>query len=132
MLRKYLEADHCRLRRLGLCSADVDDSECGLIMESMRINKSVTSLDLGRNLIGESNTDELMVTRGGPMRPNGTTSPLSFIGRTTTLSPSSLRPGVSQMYDTYATANVASTAYLSFRVGDATEQLRRVNGMCNI
>jgi hypothetical protein len=96
-------------------------------MESMRINKSVTSLDLGRNLIGESGTDELMATRGGPMRPNNTTtSPVGYAGTrsSTTMSPSSFRfNNGSLSCDTYATANVASTAYLGFRVRSSGSEI---------
>jgi hypothetical protein len=63
VLRKYLESPECRLKRLGLNKADVDDTELGRVMESMRRNRSVTALDLGQNLIGESIAEEVLHAR---------------------------------------------------------------------
>jgi len=53
IIREYLTQPDCRLRRLTLSSADVDDGECGQLCESLKRNVSLTELDLSRNLIGE-------------------------------------------------------------------------------
>ena len=50
---KYLSEEDCSLRILCMENADIDDFECGDLMEALKINKSLKSLDLKDNLLGE-------------------------------------------------------------------------------
>ena len=52
----YLSSSRCKLRVLILNGADVDDNECGNLMEALTCNRSVESLSLSRNLIGKAET----------------------------------------------------------------------------
>jgi len=53
-LRNFLNSHKCTLRTLVISNADVDDDECNQLMSALQINKSLTELDLSRNLIGAS------------------------------------------------------------------------------
>ena len=53
-LRNFLNSHKCTLRELVVSNADVDDDECNQLMSALQINKSLTELDLSRNLIGAS------------------------------------------------------------------------------
>ena len=65
---EYLQSDECTLISLLLNGADVDDDEAGNLMEAFASNKSVTTLGLAHNKIGENeilNTVKPDVTTGG-------------------------------------------------------------------
>lgn len=53
-LRTYLAQQTCRLQKLCLSKADVDDQECAEFMDAVRSNKSLTALCLSHNLIGDA------------------------------------------------------------------------------
>ncbi|CAM9606226.1 unnamed protein product, partial [Phaeothamnion confervicola] len=52
IVRDYLKRGDCRLRRLVLRSADVDDDECCSLMGAVAVNISLECLDVSRNGIG--------------------------------------------------------------------------------
>ena len=52
-LANLLRTEDCPLKILNMARADVDDGECGELMEKLVENKSVRVLDLSHNLIGE-------------------------------------------------------------------------------
>ncbi|CAM9116440.1 unnamed protein product [Pylaiella littoralis] len=54
IIRVYLVHPSCSLQTLTLRSADVDDSECCLMMEALRLNRSLTRLDVSENKIGQN------------------------------------------------------------------------------
>ena len=56
-IQDFLRSDDCKLFTLLLNGADVDDQECRNIAEAMSFNKSIKTLGLSRNLIGN---DELL------------------------------------------------------------------------
>ena len=60
-LGEYLRSSTCPLRELGLSRADVDDTECCALMDSLAENKSVTSLDLSHNLIGSQESRNVVM-----------------------------------------------------------------------
>ena len=65
---EYLQSSECTLISLLLNGADVDDDEAGNLMEAFASNKSVTTLGLAHNKIGENeilNTVKPDVTTGG-------------------------------------------------------------------
>jgi hypothetical protein len=53
----FLKSEDCKLFTLLLNGADVDDQECRNIAEAMSLNKSIKTLGLSKNLIGN---DELL------------------------------------------------------------------------
>jgi hypothetical protein len=50
----YLEGPHCSLHTLLLNGADVDDGECGNLMNAITNNSTIETLGLNRNLIGQT------------------------------------------------------------------------------
>lgn len=69
----YLGSPSCPLKKLHLCHADVDDSECCRMVTSLRLNKNLEELDLSRNLLGKDetlNTVRPDVTTGGECLAN--------------------------------------------------------------
>ena len=42
-----------KLQRFALAAADVDDGECARFVDCLKVNRSLTHLDLSRNLIGQ-------------------------------------------------------------------------------
>lgn len=53
-LRAYLAQRDCKLRKLWLAKADIDDHECADFMCAVRNNRSLTTLSLSNNLIGDA------------------------------------------------------------------------------
>ena len=51
-LANFLSADHCVLNKLCLANSDLDDIEIAAFSESLRHNKTITSLDFSHNIIG--------------------------------------------------------------------------------
>ncbi|CAM9219645.1 unnamed protein product [Ectocarpus fasciculatus] len=56
VLREYVASARCKLQRLSLSNADVDDDECNSLMEALAGNVSVKALDLSHNMIGDKET----------------------------------------------------------------------------
>ncbi|CAM9700959.1 unnamed protein product, partial [Ectocarpus sp. 12 AP-2014] len=56
VLREYVASTRCKLQRLSLSNADVDDDECNSLMEALAGNVSVKALDLSHNMIGDKET----------------------------------------------------------------------------
>jgi Leucine-rich repeat (LRR) protein len=50
----YLGKPDCALRKLTLIASDIDDWECGSLCEALKVNKSLTDLNLSKNLIGRA------------------------------------------------------------------------------
>ena len=50
---EYLQNPKCNLKILIMEHSDIDDFECGDLMEALKVNKSLVSLDLKDNLLGE-------------------------------------------------------------------------------
>ncbi|RLO00433.1 hypothetical protein DYB28_004026 [Aphanomyces astaci] len=53
-LKAYIGSAMCTLTHLGVCKADIDDSECAAFMVAFEANKSVIQLKMSRNRIGEA------------------------------------------------------------------------------
>ena len=53
ILKQNLKDPSCKIRTLKLRKSDIDDNECTDLMEAVAGNKSVTSLTLADNLIGQ-------------------------------------------------------------------------------
>ena len=53
-LRHYLLEPSCRLQRLWLSHADIDDFECADFMEAISSNTSLVLISLSDNLIGDA------------------------------------------------------------------------------
>ncbi|ETV96818.1 hypothetical protein, variant [Aphanomyces invadans] len=53
-LKAYIGSPMCTLTHLGVCMADIDDSECAAFMVAFEANKSVVQLRMSRNRIGEA------------------------------------------------------------------------------
>ena len=50
----YLRSSECKLQTLYLNGADVDDGECGNLMDAISENRTITKLGLSNNLIGKA------------------------------------------------------------------------------
>ena len=50
---EYLKNPNCNLKVLIMEHSDIDDFECGDLMDALKVNKSLQSLDLKDNLLGE-------------------------------------------------------------------------------
>lgn len=53
-LAVFLGSSHCKLKRLVMRSANIDDEECSMFVISLKKNTSLRELDLSYNLIGTS------------------------------------------------------------------------------
>ena len=53
IILEYLSTTRCNLKILNMEHADIDDLECGDLMEALHTNTSLLTLDLKNNLIGE-------------------------------------------------------------------------------
>ncbi|GMH77693.1 hypothetical protein TL16_g07497 [Triparma laevis f. inornata] len=53
IILNYLVNPHCDLKVLVMEHSDIDDFECGDLMDALKVNKSLRSLDLQDNLLGE-------------------------------------------------------------------------------
>ena len=53
-LAKFLGSSNCKLKRLIMRKANIDDDECAMFVASLKRNKMLMELDLSYNLIGVS------------------------------------------------------------------------------
>jgi Ran GTPase-activating protein (RanGAP) involved in mRNA processing and transport len=63
-IRDFVASNVCMLRTLVLRAADIDDLECRLLMTALAKNRSITAVDLSRNLIGAMEGLSLSVAAG--------------------------------------------------------------------
>lgn len=66
-LTKFLRSKSCSLTILRLATADVDDDEAAIFMESVEVNSSITELDMSHNKlggVGEKSINTLQLSGG--------------------------------------------------------------------
>ncbi|KAH8065896.1 hypothetical protein JL722_284 [Aureococcus anophagefferens] len=67
-LRDYLGSAYCKLRKLWLATADIDDFECADFMQDLTHNRSLEIISLADNLIGDAENLNIVnpdLTTGG-------------------------------------------------------------------